>query len=468
MTKKSKSKSSKNTLSPLAQFMSDAVDATEKSLQLVNTTGDQLKISTGILVYDLINGGGVGAGMYTTSGPEQSAKSTVGISVLNSAVKAKIPVIMYFNAEGTLDPDYTARLFGVKSLAGLLGERDNNGNWIIKPKIRYYTENVLETVYKTIQRTLNALPDKVYRQERKNWYLVFERTKVGIAAMKSMGLNYDPKLYTKTGMYYCEAPDDKLQAIIMIDSYPSLVTRAIMEEESEGNGMAVDALAYSKWVKRVNGLLKAKAATIWGINQVRLNPGERFGNPEYEPCGNALKFYSTNRCRVNKRAVSGVKVGDGAWSENEKSIIKGEDTYHYKHIKNIKNKGGTSNLEGWMRIWVDNGKGKGFGIDPVFDTYAYLVMTGQLVGSRKKGFNIVFKSSVDDDPKINRKELYSWELFKRTILAETGLLEVKTKEKFKSDIRATCFKQLKSGLATQLFAFARNNDESGDLEDSDL
>jgi hypothetical protein len=63
------------------------------------------RMSTGMLVYDLILGGGLVPGWYTNFGKEQSCKSTSTMTMTASAVNEGIPIIAVYDYDGCY-PDY--------------------------------------------------------------------------------------------------------------------------------------------------------------------------------------------------------------------------------------------------------------------------------------------------------------------------------------------------------------------------
>ena len=441
------------------------IDQNEKKLQIIAGMEEGGRLSSGLLVFDLVMGGGLVPAMYSISGPEQSAKSTNSFHVLKSALQYNIPLIFYFDAENAVDQTYTGGILGVNDLTDVFGLRaGKNKGWLKRPRVRYYDTSVLEKVFKTIKKQLDELPDKIYRQDTDCWYLVFKRKKEEIARMKEMqkhGLSQpDKALFTESGQYWCPIDkDDRFQALFIIDSYPSLLLEAIDEDEDEGNALAIEARGFSKWIKRVKGKLKKKRAILWGVNQVRKNPMDKY-NPEYEPGGEALKFYSDVRNQIRHRSPKGELLG--AFEEEEASVFssKRKDTYHYKKLKNTKNKKGTPKMEGWMRVWVSDHKRKAHGFDPVFDTYQYLVMTQQASGNRKDKLKIELKGL--------EKFTFTWASFKALILAVhfgdkelVKLMKDSLGVKKLPDIRQMCFDQIQSGEAFNLMA--RESDE-GKLE----
>jgi hypothetical protein len=379
-----------------------------------------------------------------------------------------------------------------KKLKDVFGQRNDDGGWIVPPRARYYDSSNLEVVFRAIKRALIRLPGKRYLPERKQWFLVFDRTKHHQEIRKKMGFTegHDQKLFSETKQYWHKVDDGDLQAIFFIDSLAALVPDVVEDdEEKDGSGIAFDAREFSKWIKQVKGKLRSRHAAIFVVNQLRENPMAKFGPKESEPGGNAPRFYSDVRNRIDARSVppgwarqQGKNGFDKADVGVEESVEfeGGEDLYQYKHIKNIKNKKGTPYLEGMSRVWIKDGDGKARGFDPVYDTYQYLLMTGQVktVGKgKKKEYEISLLPGKSLD----------WFGFKCLILAETEnnkelwaylRKEYKLKDTVKKKgverplrLRKWCFNQVRKGLAFKLMEAAEktaNSDEGNeDGEDAE-
>jgi len=96
--------------------------------------------------------------------------------------------------------------------------------------------------------------------------------------------------------------------VIVVDSVAALVPRAEIEGEMGDSMMGVQARLMSQALRKLTGVVsKSKTALIF-INQIRMKIGVMFGNPETTTGGNALKFYSSVRLDIRRRAV--LKRGD--------------------------------------------------------------------------------------------------------------------------------------------------------------
>jgi len=123
---------------------------------------------------------------------------------------------------------------------------------------------------------------------------------------------------------------------IVVDS----VIAFLVEEESEAGNLDQNmrtkislAAFLSRLLRRWCALSQVYNATIIFINQLRMNPGQRFGNPEQTSGGKALKFYCSIRVAV--RRVKGGRL-----------LQKGKMVGLRGIITNNKNKAGGGSEEG--------------------------------------------------------------------------------------------------------------------------
>lgn len=161
--------------------------------------------------------------------------------------------------------------------------------------------------------------------------------------LKTLGINLDDFDIVEAGLTAEQNYDAMVAAIesgaytyIIVDSLAAMVPRAELEGTIDKAYMAEAARASSKGIRKIIatlGALKEDGPCCIFINQVRMKPGVMFGNPEDTPGGKALKFYSAQRYRVNKKSQSQV-------TEN------GDVIGHSIEIKNKKNKLGPPLREG--------------------------------------------------------------------------------------------------------------------------
>lgn len=91
--------------------------------------------------------------------------------------------------------------------------------------------------------------------------------------------------------------------IIVIDSVAALVPRAEIEGEMGDSMMGVQARLMSQALRKLTGAVAKSKTVLIFINQIRMKIGVMFGNPETTTGGNALKFYSSVRLDIRRKAV---------------------------------------------------------------------------------------------------------------------------------------------------------------------
>ncbi len=91
--------------------------------------------------------------------------------------------------------------------------------------------------------------------------------------------------------------------IIVIDSVAALVPRAEIEGEMGDSMMGVQARLMSQALRKLTGAVSKSKTVLLFINQIRMKIGVMFGNPETTTGGNALKFYSSVRLDIRRKAV---------------------------------------------------------------------------------------------------------------------------------------------------------------------
>lgn len=161
--------------------------------------------------------------------------------------------------------------------------------------------------------------------------------------LTTLGINLDNFDMVEAGLTAEQNYDAMVAAIesgaytyIIVDSLAAMIPRAELEGTIDKAYMAEAARASSKGIRKIVatlGALKEDGPCCIFINQVRMKPGVMFGNPEDTPGGKALKFYSAQRYRVNKKAQSQVTAN-------------GDVIGHAIEVKNKKNKLGPPLREG--------------------------------------------------------------------------------------------------------------------------
>ncbi|MBI2097258.1 MAG: recombinase RecA [Candidatus Sungbacteria bacterium] len=90
--------------------------------------------------------------------------------------------------------------------------------------------------------------------------------------------------------------------LILVDSVAALTPRAEIEGEMGQQHMGLQARLMSHALRKLTAIVARSNTTIVFINQIRMQIGIMFGNPETTPGGKALKFYSSVRIEVRRAA----------------------------------------------------------------------------------------------------------------------------------------------------------------------
>ena len=95
--------------------------------------------------------------------------------------------------------------------------------------------------------------------------------------------------------FLCESGE---YSVIGVDSVAALVTEAELDGDYDKQHMAPLAKLMSQGLRKLTPIVHESDAIVIFNNQIRTRPGVSFGNPEYQPGGRALPFYSSVRLDV--------------------------------------------------------------------------------------------------------------------------------------------------------------------------
>jgi recombination protein RecA len=96
--------------------------------------------------------------------------------------------------------------------------------------------------------------------------------------------------------------------IVAIDSVAALVPRAEIDGEMGESQIGLQARLMSQALRKLTGSISKSRTCVVFVNQIRMNIGVMFGNPETTSGGRALKFYSS--VRLDIRRIGSIKDGD--------------------------------------------------------------------------------------------------------------------------------------------------------------
>lgn len=96
--------------------------------------------------------------------------------------------------------------------------------------------------------------------------------------------------------------------VIVIDSVAALTPRDEIEGEMGAHHVGKQARLMSQALRKLTSIVSKSKTIIIFINQIRMQIGVMFGNPETTPGGKALKFYTS--VRLDIRRIAQIKKGE--------------------------------------------------------------------------------------------------------------------------------------------------------------
>ena len=125
---------------------------------------------------------------------------------------------------------------------------------------------------------------------------------------RKIGINVDELLISQpdTGEQALEILETLVRSnavdVVVVDSVAALVPKAEIEGEMGQSHMGLQARLMSQALRKLTGIVSKTSTIVIFINQTRQKIGVVFGNPETTTGGMALKFYSSVRIEVRRRA----------------------------------------------------------------------------------------------------------------------------------------------------------------------
>lgn len=96
--------------------------------------------------------------------------------------------------------------------------------------------------------------------------------------------------------------------VVVIDSVAALTPRAEIEGDMEQTHVGRQARLMSQALRKLTAIVAKSKTVVIFINQIRMQIGVMFGNPETTPGGKALKFYTS--VRMDIRRIAQIKKGE--------------------------------------------------------------------------------------------------------------------------------------------------------------
>ena len=97
-------------------------------------------------------------------------------------------------------------------------------------------------------------------------------------------------------------------SVVVIDSVAALTPKDEIEGEMGAHHVGKQARLMSQALRKLTAIVAKSHTMVIFINQIRMQIGVMFGNPETTPGGKALKFYSS--VRIDIRRIAQIKKGD--------------------------------------------------------------------------------------------------------------------------------------------------------------
>ncbi|QQG45871.1 MAG: recombinase RecA [Candidatus Niyogibacteria bacterium] len=107
--------------------------------------------------------------------------------------------------------------------------------------------------------------------------------------------------------------------VVVIDSVAALTPQAEIEGEMGQAHIGLQARLMSQALRKLTALVAKTKTIVIFINQIRMQIGMMFGNPETTPGGKALKFYAS--VRIDVRRMAQIKKGEESIGNRVKAKV---------------------------------------------------------------------------------------------------------------------------------------------------
>ncbi|MEA2715420.1 MAG: recombination protein RecA [Candidatus Parcubacteria bacterium] len=131
---------------------------------------------------------------------------------------------------------------------------------------------------------------------------------------KRLGVKIDDLLISQpdTGEQALEIVESLIRTgkmdVVVIDSVAALTPKAEIEGDMGAHHVGAQARLMSQALRKLTAIVAKSKTIVIFINQIRMQIGVMFGNPETTPGGKALKFYAS--VRLDIRRIAQIKKGD--------------------------------------------------------------------------------------------------------------------------------------------------------------
>lgn len=182
-------------------------------------------------------------------------------------------------------------------------------------------------------------------------HIVAEAQKKGgvcayVDAEHAMDPEYTAKLGVNTKELLISQPDNGEQAleiveslvrtgkidVIVVDSVAALTPKDEIEGDMGAHHVGKQARLMSQALRKLTAIVARSKTVVIFINQIRMQIGVMFGNPETTPGGKALKFYCS--IRLDIRRIAQIKKGeDVVGSRTRVKVVKNKVAAPFKQTE---------------------------------------------------------------------------------------------------------------------------------------
>jgi len=164
-----------------------------------------------------------------------------------------------------------------------------------------------------------------------------------VDAEHALDPEYAKKIGVKTADLLISQPDYGEQAleiteslvrsgnldVIVVDSVAALTPKDEIEGDMGAHHVGKQARLMSQALRKLTAIVAKSKTVVIFINQIRMQIGVMFGNPETTPGGKALKFYSSVRIDIRRKAQ--IKKGeDVVGSRTKVKVVKNKVAAPFK------------------------------------------------------------------------------------------------------------------------------------------
>jgi recombination protein RecA len=131
---------------------------------------------------------------------------------------------------------------------------------------------------------------------------------------KKIGVKTDELLISQpgTGEQALEITESLVRSgkvdVVVVDSVAALTPKDEIEGDMGAHHVGKQARLMSQALRKLTAIVATSKTVVIFINQIRMQIGVMFGNPETTPGGRALKFYSS--VRLDIRRIAQIKKGE--------------------------------------------------------------------------------------------------------------------------------------------------------------